>query len=77
MSYQTLPTYISHGVEIQYEPADNLCSLAATTSHSVHANGCQMHIILARLMNRSNCGSASVSPFGLRFVLQSPTPFCN
>jgi hypothetical protein len=27
MSYQTLPTYISHGVEIQYEPADNLCSL--------------------------------------------------
>ena len=27
MSYQTLPTYISHGVEIQYEPAANLCSL--------------------------------------------------
>ena len=27
MSYQNLPTYISHGVEIEYEPAANLCSL--------------------------------------------------
>lgn len=28
MSYQNLPSYISHGVEIEYEPRACLCSLA-------------------------------------------------